>query len=155
MDPFVIARAVGPKQSRAARASRSGLLRRFAPRNDGPDRGAPSGPRSQFSEGARERLLQTILDLVDAGAGAGLVELGARRAARPDGADHLLTDLDDHAAAEEHDVRKLRQDRDAARLLGALGERQRVGPEGDRGIGLVAGAIDAVNAGAVAAHLGL
>src|SRR5579863_10434335 len=70
-------------------------------------RPAPARPRAEA--GSRLRLFQAIADLIEAGAGAGFVQLGAGRAARPDGAHHLIADLDDHATAEEHHMRELRQ----------------------------------------------
>src|ERR1700739_2480929 len=50
---------------------------------------------------------QPIAELPDAGARAVRVERGARLAAGADRAHHLLANLDHHAAAEKHHVRKL------------------------------------------------
>jgi hypothetical protein len=51
-------------------------------------------------------LFQLVLDLVQAGAGAGVVEIAARRAGGADRSDHLVTDLDDDASAEQQQMRQ-------------------------------------------------
>jgi hypothetical protein len=46
-------------------------------------------------------LLQLVLDLVEAGAGAGVVEIAARCPRRADRSDDLVADLDHDASAEQ------------------------------------------------------
>ncbi len=64
----------------------------------------PSGPVGQ-ARGAVQLSIQAIPNLFLAGASATVVELGARSPGGADGADRLLAELDDNAAAKEHDVR--------------------------------------------------
>lgn len=84
--------------------------------------------------------------------GTTVIELGARRAARTDGADDLIAELDDNAAAEKHDVRKLGEWRDRIFAFSALGQRKRVVFERHGSVSFVMSAIERVNAGAGAAQ---
>src|SRR5271154_5915503 len=98
-------------------------------------------------------LLQAILDFVEAGARAGIVQLGAGSAGGADRPDDFVAELDDHAAAEEHHMRQLGQ-RHQRVLLGAFPQSKRVALERDGGVGLVEGAIERMDAGPVAAQGG-
>ena len=56
----------------------------------------------------RERpLLELVLDLVKAGAGAGVVEIAARRSGGADRSDHLVAYLDDDTPAQQKQMRQL------------------------------------------------
>ena len=57
--------------------------------------------------GIDDRLFELVADLVHAGTGAGLVEIAARRAARTDRSNHLVTGLDDDTSAKQQQMRQL------------------------------------------------
>src|SRR5271169_5068019 len=67
----------------------------------------------------RRFLLQAILNFLQAGVRAGVVQLGARSAGGADRPDDFVAELDDHAAAEKHHMRQLRE-RHQRILLGAF-----------------------------------
>jgi hypothetical protein len=81
-----------------------------------------------------------------------IVEFGARRAARADGADDLVAKLDHHAATEKHDMRQLGKRSNRILSLGALSQSECIVFERNSGVCLIVGAIERVNAGAVAAQ---
>src|SRR5580693_3136443 len=95
----------------------------------------------------RGRLLQAILDLVDAGAGAGVVQLAAWSAGGANRADRLVSQLDRHAAAEKHHTGQPGKGLDRILSFGSCREGKRVALERRCGIGLVESAIERVRAG--------
>jgi len=97
-------------------------------------------------------LFQLVADLIEPRVRTAIVEIGAGRAARTDGADDLVPKLDHHAATEEHDVRQLGKWRNRILALGALGQCECVVFERHGGLRLIMSAIERVNAGAVAAQ---
>src|ERR1700722_6206878 len=102
----------------------------------------------------RGALLQAILDLVDPGADARVVQLAAGGAGAANRADRLVAQLDWHAAAEKHHMRQLAERRDRILAFGALGEGERIVLERRGGVGLVESAIEREDAGAVATNGG-
>ena len=90
----------------AARRSRQGARDRptSSARVSEANKTEPSGPVGQ-ARGAVQLSIQAIPNLFQAGASATVVELGARSPGGADGADRLFAELDDNAAAKEHDVR--------------------------------------------------
>src|ERR1700722_2746221 len=98
---------------------------------------------------APRSLLQAILDLVDPGAGAGVVQLAAGSAGGANRADRLVSQFARPAAAEKHHMRQLAERRDRIFALGPFGERERVAFERCGGIGLIESAIEGVRAGDV------
>jgi len=65
---------------------------------------------------------QLIADFIKPRMRTAIIEIGARRAARTDGANDLVSKLDHHSATEEHDVRQLGKWRNRIRTFGALGQ---------------------------------
>src|SRR5580704_3059675 len=97
-------------------------------------------------------LTQAILDLVDAGLGAGLVLVEAGRAGVADGADEIVAGPDRHATARHQDVVDVLHAGDFGALLDG-GCPCRGWPVERRGReGLAEGAVDGVRARAVAAQ---
>jgi hypothetical protein len=68
---------------------------------------APTSSLKSAMAASSHRLLQAIADLGQSGPCAIIIELGARCAARADGPDRFLAELDDNTAAKEHDVWQL------------------------------------------------
>src|SRR5215472_14191531 len=95
-------------------------------------------------------LFQLIADLIETRVGTAIVKFGAGCAARTDGSDDLVAKLDHHAAAEKHDVWQLGKWRNRILPLGALGQGKCIVFERNGGIRFIVGAIERVNASAVA-----
>src|SRR5262249_17734017 len=68
-----------------------------------------AGRHPRLSLSQSRPLLQLVLDLVQPGAGAGVVEIAARCPRRADRSDHLVADLDHDASAEQQQMRQFEQ----------------------------------------------
>jgi hypothetical protein len=79
---------------------------------------------ARFKLSAQVLLSQLVANLVEPRVRTAIVELGARRAARTDGADDLVAKLNHHATTEEHDVRQLGEWRNRILALGTLGQSE-------------------------------
>src|SRR5215469_4602171 len=94
------------------------------------------------------RLLELIGDLVEAGFGAGLVLLAARRTGHTDRADDLVADLDRQRALRRNDPAEMHRARGRV-VLDALDELARRNAKRARGIGLALAVLHRMRRGAV------